>query len=72
MDSQSKQATPASPNRYELDGAGGFLQWTGPKGLVLSATYARRLGSNPNPVNGKDQDGSLIRDRLWLSARFPF
>ena len=63
----------ANPNRYELDGAGLSLAWSGPGGLELNATYARRLDDNPNPqANGNDQDGSLDKDRFWLSARLNF
>lgn len=63
----------AMPNRYELDGAGVSLGWIGPGGINLKAAYARRLGDNPNPTaTGKDQDGSLTRDRVWLLATLPF
>lgn len=63
----------ANPNRYELDGAGLSLAWSGPGGLELNATYARRLDDNPNPqANGNDRDGSLDKDRFWLSARLSF
>jgi hemolysin activation/secretion protein len=66
-------STGITPNTYELDGAGISLSWTGPKGLSLEATYAHRLNDNPNPTaTGKDQDGSLRKDRLWLSASLPF
>lgn len=61
-------------NRYDLDGVGVSTAWGGPWGLTLKGTYARRLGSNPNrdATTGKDQDGSLIKDRLWLTASLPF
>jgi hypothetical protein len=40
---------------------------------VAKATYARRVGSNPNPAdNGQDQDGSLRKDRVWLSLNRSF
>lgn len=61
-------------NRYELDGAGVSVAWTGPIGLTLKGTYARRFGNNPNPdaTTGNDQDGTLIHDRFWLTANLPF
>lgn len=61
-------------NRYDLDGIGASLSWTGPMGLNLKATYAYRLGDNPNrnATTGKDQDGSLNKNRFWLTASLPF
>jgi hypothetical protein len=39
----------------------------------LQAIWARRLGENPNPsASGLDQDGTLDKDRWWLSAKLPF
>ena len=43
----------------------------------MQLTYARRLGSNPNPITtavnqGYDQDGTLVLNRFWLSATLPF
>lgn len=63
-----------SVNSYELHGFGASVAWTGPLGLNIKGTYARRLGSNPNRnvTTDNDQDGSLIRDRLWLTATLPF
>jgi hemolysin activation/secretion protein len=60
-------------NQATLQGAGLSLAWTGPRGLDLKATLARRIGSNPlaNPA-GLDQDGTLKRHRLWLQASLPF
>ena len=36
----------------------------------VRAVWARRISDNPfaNPLNGKDQDGSLDKDRFWLTA----
>ena len=61
-------------NRYELDGLGTSVAWTGPLGLTLKGTYAHRLGNNPNrdATTGKDQDGSLDKNRFWLTASLPF
>lgn len=61
------------PNRYSLKGYGLSLAWQTRFGINLKATWARRDGNNPNPTTrGKDQDGSLVRDRWWLSASLPF
>lgn len=63
----------ANAPRYSLKGSGLSVNWAHGLGLNLKATWARRLGNNPNPTaTGKDQDGSLQRDRLWLSATQPF
>ena len=66
--------SPASPNRYDLQGMGVSIAWTGPWGMTIKGTYARRIGDNPNrnAQTGKDQDGSLDLDRFWLSATLPF
>ena len=64
--------TGSGPNRYRLKGAGLSLAWSGPRALSLRATWARRIGANPNPTStGTDQDGSLTRNRLWLQAGLP-
>ncbi len=60
-------------NSYSLRGHGLNLAWQADFGLNLKATWARRQGSNPNPTTtGKDQDGSLYNNRLWLSASMLF
>lgn len=60
-------------NSFSLQGAGLAAQWTGPRGLTLKATLAQRIGSNPNATaTGNDQDGTRIRQRLWLHASLPF
>lgn len=61
------------PNSYDLKGSGLGLSWLGPKGSNVQLSWARRIGSNPNPsASGKDQDGSLDKDRFWLTASLPF
>ncbi len=36
-------------------------------------TFARRDGDNPNPTAaGNDQDGSLKKNRFWLTASISF
>ena len=60
-------------NDYSLKGAGLTLAWQGTSGLSVKGTWARRIGDNPNPTTtGNDQDGSLITDRLWVTASLPF
>ncbi len=49
------------------------LAWQTGFGLNVKATLVRRIGSNPNPTStGKDQDGSLTLNRLWLIASLQF
>jgi hemolysin activation/secretion protein len=64
-------------NTYGLQGLGMSLAWRPGLGMSLQATYARRLGDNPNPITtevnqGADQDGTFKRDRLWITASFSF
>jgi hemolysin activation/secretion protein len=60
-------------NRLKLDGAGVSLGWVSSFGLNFKATLARRIGDNPNPTPaGDDQDGSLIKNRVWLQVSMPF
>ena len=60
-------------NDYALKGAGLALAWQGESGLNLKATWARRIGDNPNPTaTGTDQDGSLVADRFWLALSLSF
>ena len=63
----------ADPNTITLEGAGLALGWQSEQGLSAKLTWARRLGSNPNPtLTGKDQDGSLVKNRVWASVMLPF
>jgi hemolysin activation/secretion protein len=58
---------------YSLQGGGVSLAWQSGKGSSIKGTWARRLGSNPNPTaTGNDQDGSLLKNRFWLTASVPF
>ena len=60
-------------NDYVLKGAGLALAWQAVGGFNVKAAYAHRIGDNPNPTaTGNDQDGSLNRNRLWLTATLPF
>jgi len=63
----------ANPNSISLKGIGLALGWQGDTGLSAKLTWAHRQGGNPNPTStGKDQDGSLIKNRLWVSVMLPF
>jgi hemolysin activation/secretion protein len=63
----------ATPNTDQLKGAGVSIAWQASFGLGLKATFAHRIGSNPNPTaTGADQDGSHIENRVWLQASMPF
>lgn len=57
-------------NTGTLKGAGLAVGWTQAGNFSLKAVWARRIGDNSfaNPLNGKDQDGSLDKNRLWLTA----
>jgi hemolysin activation/secretion protein len=58
---------------YSLRGSGLALTWQGSSGLNVKGTWARRTGDNPNPTaTGNDQDGTLQKDRLWLTVNMPF
>ncbi|MEI7784713.1 MAG: ShlB/FhaC/HecB family hemolysin secretion/activation protein [Betaproteobacteria bacterium] len=59
------------PNVTVLQGYGTAVIWQAGKGGTIKASWARRVGSNPTPT-GKDQDGTLVRNRLWLNASLPF
>lgn len=63
----------AARNDYALQGLG--LAWVAQSqaGTRLKLSWARRMGSNPNPSStGSDQDGSLLRNRFWVSLGLPF
>ena len=63
----------SAPNGYDLKGGGFSLVWQSDNGPTLKATWAHRVGGNPNPTaTGYDQDGSLVVDRFWLSASTTF
>jgi hemolysin activation/secretion protein len=60
-------------NTDDLKGAGVSLGWVAPFGLSAKATWARRIGTNPDPTStGDDQDGSHIENRVWLQVSMPF
>ncbi|WP_170305797.1 ShlB/FhaC/HecB family hemolysin secretion/activation protein [Pseudoduganella ginsengisoli] len=56
-------------NRQGLRGAGLGVAWTPLPGASIKAVLSHRIGRNPNPApSGADQDGTLVRSRLWLTA----
>lgn len=58
---------------YQLAGAGVSVGWVPSWGGSVRATFARRIGNNPNPTTtGRDQDGSLDIGRWWLTVALPF
>lgn len=58
---------------YSLEGAGLALDWQTKSGFLFKSTWAHRIGNNPNPTfDGKDQDGSLVKNRFWISANYSF
>jgi hemolysin activation/secretion protein len=66
-------SSPDTGASVRLDGFGLGLNWSTPWGFDFKAIWARRDGSNTNPRgNGQDQDGTLVRDRLWFTLSFPF
>jgi hemolysin activation/secretion protein len=61
------------PQALDIKGWGLALGWQADSGLSLRTTWARRIGNNPNPTaSGNDQDGTLMRDRYWMTATLPF
>jgi len=60
-------------NSYNLKGYGISLAWQGPYRTNVKATYAHRIGKNPNPTaSGSDQDGSKNYDVIWLNGGINF
>lgn len=61
------------PEAYSLSGGGLTATWGAPAGFTVQATLARRFGDNPNPQeNGRDGDGTLREQRLWLTISRSF
>jgi hemolysin activation/secretion protein len=60
-------------NSYHLAGKGMALSWQASRDLILKSSVSQRIGRNPNPTaTGNDQDGSLVKNRWWLSATLSF
>lgn len=61
-------------NDQTMNGAGVAVSWAAKNGASVRLTLAHRMGDNPNanPTTGKDQDGTLKLNRVWLQANLPF
>lgn len=60
-------------NQFNLSGYGASVSWEGPYRSQVRAIVARRVGANPNPTaTGNDQDGSLKKNRFWVTGSIPF
>ncbi|MDE2457207.1 MAG: ShlB/FhaC/HecB family hemolysin secretion/activation protein [Burkholderiales bacterium] len=60
-------------NRITLSGRGVAIEYRNSHGVVVKAGLARRNGSNPIATpTGRDSDGSLVRNRIWINASFAF
>lgn len=58
---------------HTLRGGGLSVGWQGPMGLNARLTWAQRIGENPKPTStGTDSDGTLRKNRFWLSTSLPF
>lgn len=63
----------AQPNSATLQGVGLSVSWQAPYNVLINATWATRIGSNPFANQfGRDQDGSFSRNRFWLNASIAF
>jgi hemolysin activation/secretion protein len=63
----------ASPNYGTLQGAGLTASWNAPYNVVINATWAIQIGSNPFANDAsQNQDGSSGRNRFWLNASIGF
>jgi len=65
-------------NEYALKGGGLAFSRQFDNGFTFKVTWARRAEDNPNPrtdtttLQIKDQSGTLVRDRVWLSLSASF
>ena len=59
-------------NTVTLKGAGVSVGWNAPAGLNIRATFARRIGSNPNPTSTAWIRTARYDNRFWLQASLPF
>jgi hemolysin activation/secretion protein len=56
-----------------LRGHGLSLGWQAPLGISTQLTWSRRSGTNPSPTPANtDGDGTLKKDRFWLTVSVPF
>lgn len=65
---------PIDPQTHvTLKGVGASLSWQPMAGMQVSAVWAHRVGTNPLATpSGTDTDGSLKKNRVWLSASVSF
>jgi hemolysin activation/secretion protein len=62
-------AISGAPDKYDLNAAGIGLNLYRENSLLVTATAAHKIGSNPNPgENGVDADGRDSSTRFWLQA----
>jgi hemolysin activation/secretion protein len=65
-------ASATALNTYTLKGIGIGLNSQLENGGRIKLSWSYRIGNNPNPSSlGRDQDGSLQKNRVWLSATLP-
>jgi hemolysin activation/secretion protein len=67
-------ASPAVPNRYNLEGYGVSLTWQASQTVDFKATVAQRMGNNPaaSTTTGNDGDGTKKITRVWVSTGMAF
>lgn len=67
-------AGPITPhNTATLKGVGASIGWRHDNGMRLKLVWSHRIGSNPlMTATGRDSDGSLTKNRFWLSAGIAF
>ncbi len=74
------RTVPGEQDDYQLKGLGAKVSWSHPAGWMADLTLAHRLGRNPNAIDapgdssldGKDQDGSRDKLRVWFEIRKMF
>ncbi len=74
------RSVPGEQDDYQLKGLGAKISWSHPTDWMADLTLAHRLGRNPNAINapgdssldGKDQDGSRDKLRVWFEIRKTF
>jgi hypothetical protein len=60
-------------NKYALKGYGLAYGFSVSPAISLKVTLARRIGNNPNPTtSGNDQDGTLVKTRVWFNTNVAF
>lgn len=63
----------AQPNSGTLQGVGLSVSWQAPYNILINATWAIQVGSNPFANSaGLNQDGSSSNNRFWLNASVGF